>query len=356
MSKTILFLLISLAVSNINAQDSSLHNLELYNIFMEDQADRQKDIRNIDGGALSKRDAERRKQVKKIIDKNGLATAEDYFRAAMIFQHGQDTNDYKLSHTFALNAVRLDSSHSEAKWLSAASWDRYLMNIGKPQWYGTQFQIKDNRCVLYEVDTTKVSDFDRIRLNVPTLAQARARADLMTKEFQKSDTENEKEFLKSSNSELYKAYLETKKEKRPANAGSSYINQIKKLIKKTGLKSPEDYFFAAYIFNKNADEKDSTNYKTAHDFALKSLSLGLHESLVWEAKYLVAQTKDNYLMSIGQSQCYGTKVIFDQEKMSLAPIDSACSNDNERTSLGLPSLDVMKSTVEKHNKNLLKKQ
>ena len=65
----------------------------------------------------------------------------------------------------------------------AAAWDRYQMRLGKPQWYGTQF-VRDDMDMdspwrLYEVDTTAVTDADRRRLNVPPLADARARVETM---------------------------------------------------------------------------------------------------------------------------------------------------------------------------------
>jgi hypothetical protein len=51
------------------------------------------------------------------------------------------------------------------------------MTRGKPQWYGTQYTMnpETKRFELYQVDETAVTDDDRARLSVPSLAQAKER-------------------------------------------------------------------------------------------------------------------------------------------------------------------------------------
>ena len=96
----------------------------------------------------------------------------------MVFQHGSDTAAARLANTLAQTSVKLDSTNASAKWLVAASWDRYQMRLGKPQWYGTQF-VKDSGGLwqLYEIDTTAVTDEMRAQLGVPSLEESRARVD-----------------------------------------------------------------------------------------------------------------------------------------------------------------------------------
>ena len=115
-------------------------NAELARLFQEDQADRAGDLETSDWRAVEKRDAERRKRVQEIVDQGGAKEAADYIHAAMVFQHGATPEDYDRANRWAAKAVELDSDYPGARWLAAASKDRYLMNLGKPQLYGTQFQ------------------------------------------------------------------------------------------------------------------------------------------------------------------------------------------------------------------------
>jgi hypothetical protein len=64
----------------------------------------------------------------------------------------------------------------KAKWLVAASEDRFLMNIGRPQRFGTQYRSlsADAPMRLHELDPT-VTDGLRFELNVPSLEEARER-------------------------------------------------------------------------------------------------------------------------------------------------------------------------------------
>jgi hypothetical protein len=86
---------------------------------------------------VPKRDAARRQQARMLLAKPGL-TGEEYYFAAFVFQHGQDANDYLLAHILATEAIAL--GYSRAKWISAATLDRYLQKIGQKQVFGTQYQ------------------------------------------------------------------------------------------------------------------------------------------------------------------------------------------------------------------------
>src|SRR5207248_8891748 len=95
--------------------------------------------------------------------------AEDYYNAAMLFQHGENLQDIERAEELALKAVELDPKHGAARWLVAAARDRKLMRLGKPQLYGTQFVPgNDGKVVRYRVDPT-VSDEERAKWNVPPL-------------------------------------------------------------------------------------------------------------------------------------------------------------------------------------------
>jgi len=98
----------------------------------------------------------------------------------MIFQHGGGPGNYLLARHFALRAVELGpSSGLPARWLVAAAKDRFLISVGEPQWYGTQYRKVDGKWQLSPIDESSVTDEDRIEWDVPTLENMRARIEKM---------------------------------------------------------------------------------------------------------------------------------------------------------------------------------
>jgi tetratricopeptide (TPR) repeat protein len=160
------------------ATEQPTDNEELKALYKADQGDRKGEI---DWSKVSERDSLRRVRVYELLDANQVKTSNDYANAAMIFQHGLDTVASGMAVKLMRRAVELDSTRN--KWLLAAAIDRDLMRRGKPQVYGTQYRrmSEDEPWVLYEVDTTAVTDEERLAYNVPTLAQTRERLKLMNK-------------------------------------------------------------------------------------------------------------------------------------------------------------------------------
>ena len=136
------------------------NNKELYDLYNNDQNERR--ANDIDWYKLYLNDSLRRIKVKKLLVSGKIKTGKDYSRAAMIFQHGIDSTDYKLAVNFMEIAIQKDSTIN--KWLLAAATDRYLLSIGKPQIFGTQYSRNDNEpWKLSEIDTTQISDEKRRR-------------------------------------------------------------------------------------------------------------------------------------------------------------------------------------------------
>jgi len=150
------------------------NNEELVRLFREDQADRtSKDGKPIDWNAVDARDKTREKRVKELYSNNQLHTGADYYHVAMVLQHASAPEDYLLAHELCV--VAISKGDERAKWLAAASEDRFLMEIGRPQRFATQFRSVGNSPMrLYEIDQG-VTDELRRSLNVPSLAQARER-------------------------------------------------------------------------------------------------------------------------------------------------------------------------------------
>lgn len=136
-------LFLSLTSSSLLAQSSSSNsspsavsdNPTLTEMFNVDQKAREGD--HIDWAKLTKDDEQRRTDLRQMLSSGGVRTGNDYFHAAMIFQHGQNPDEYLMAHVLAMDAVAQGSK--EARWLSAATLDRYLRSIWQPQVFGTQF-------------------------------------------------------------------------------------------------------------------------------------------------------------------------------------------------------------------------
>ena len=149
---------------------------ELARLFTEDQADRRAET--IDWEEVAPRDTARLARVKHLYHGGKLAAGLDYFHAAMVLQHSSDPEDHLLAHEFCVAAI--GQGVEQAKWLAAASEDRFLNGIGRPQRFGTQYRkgSPDDLWSLGEI-RPDVEDSLRAALNVPTLLQAQTRMEKM---------------------------------------------------------------------------------------------------------------------------------------------------------------------------------
>ena len=170
------------------AQDSP----ELSKLYEEDQADRRPaEGKQIDWTVVGPRDAARLARVKAMYAQDLLKTGADYYHAAMVLQHAEIPEDFLLAHELCV--VAISKGHDKAKWLAAASEDRFLMNIGRPQRFATQYRadpMPQGPMALYKVDSG-VTDALRAALNVPTLAKAREREAEMNRIFGRTPAKKE---------------------------------------------------------------------------------------------------------------------------------------------------------------------
>jgi len=158
------------SISEISASQKTEDSQKVSEIYEADQADRMAD--DINWPKVTARDKARQKRVQQMIDSGLIKTATDYENAAMIFQHGDDSNSYKKAVDFMKKAIELDSMTN--KWLFAASTDRYLQSIDKPQIYGTQYlQMGDEPWNMGKYDSLEISDETRKIYGVRTIAEQR---------------------------------------------------------------------------------------------------------------------------------------------------------------------------------------
>ncbi|HEU0067463.1 MAG TPA: hypothetical protein VFQ57_09520 [Sphingomonas sp.] len=104
-------------------------------IFDADQAARK--APSIDWSVVSEADRSRRIRTQTMLNAGQLNSADDFYHAAYVFQHGDLPEDYLKAH--ALATVAAARGKPEAAWIAAATLDRYLQRIGQPQIYGTQY-------------------------------------------------------------------------------------------------------------------------------------------------------------------------------------------------------------------------
>jgi hypothetical protein len=159
-----------------NAERRKTLNGELIEIYDQDQADRNVGAyEQIDWGKVNPRDEARRKRVDEIIAAGGARAADDYFHAAMVYQHGNAGAEIQRAHDLAVKAVELDPTLDNARWLAAAAEDRKLMYDHKAQKWGTQYKKVDGVWILWPVDP-RITDAQRAEWNVPPLSEAEAHA------------------------------------------------------------------------------------------------------------------------------------------------------------------------------------
>jgi hypothetical protein len=141
-------------------------SLRMAALFSADQAARQLPVS--DPQELNAEDAARRVEVLDYVLNGQIHSARDLVYAAYIFQHGDCSEHYQFANRLA--KIALDTGYADARWIYAASLDRYLMSIGQPQKFGTQYTWVDGEYQLYPVDPT-TSDVEREQYDIPPLRQ-----------------------------------------------------------------------------------------------------------------------------------------------------------------------------------------
>jgi hypothetical protein len=123
-------------------------------------------------------------EIRTMIHAGELKTGDDFRDAAFIFQHGNTAEDCLFAHVLAMEAAI--KGNDSAKWIEAATLDRYLQLIKQPQIFGTQYPLDKNLAhrlggspktpfrtgrTLEPYNEKFLSDRLRFEFCVPTLAQ-----------------------------------------------------------------------------------------------------------------------------------------------------------------------------------------
>ena len=167
--------------ANFAIEAQVLTNAELKALNKQDYTDRTAET--IDWSVVDANDKRRATRVLELLNEGKVKTAEDFYNAGMIFQHGSAPDDIKLAFSLSTISSRLAPTNPAPKWLAAAAWDRYMMWKKLPQWYGTQSQFfkETGKTVLYPVLPLAVTDAEREEAHVPSLAKIIADIDAKNK-------------------------------------------------------------------------------------------------------------------------------------------------------------------------------
>jgi xylose isomerase len=122
--------------SALDAQKPSETPKKVHQIFVEDQDD----SHGPNGPRFSEEEYHRRVKVREITLREMLAsgemkTGDDFTDAATIFQHGNTAEDCLFAHILAMEAMARGTA--AARWIAAATLDRYLQLTKQPQVWAT---------------------------------------------------------------------------------------------------------------------------------------------------------------------------------------------------------------------------
>lgn len=148
-------------------------NAELASLFKADQADRTPGTAPADWHETERNDLVRQARVRELLDSGAVKTGRDYFHAAMVYQHAEGAGGVQFAHELAMIGACLGDMSS--RWLAAASYDRMLMYLDRPQRFGTQYRSDENGVTKLYKNSDGVTDAMRAAMNVPSLQTAKER-------------------------------------------------------------------------------------------------------------------------------------------------------------------------------------
>ncbi len=89
---------------------------------------------------MAKRDSIRLEQANQLYRNNQISLPMDKFYAAFIFHHSKQSSFFEIAQALAREAASVSELKDNyvVQWLAKATYDRWMVSLGKPQKYGTQ--------------------------------------------------------------------------------------------------------------------------------------------------------------------------------------------------------------------------
>ncbi len=160
---------------------------ELEKLYAEDQADLRADPKKEKYDEYIKAQVKRIARANEILSSGKEFSANAYYSAAMLFQHGEvhKVENFKRAYELAKKAAALDPGHARAAWLTCSAEDRYRVNTNLPQIWGTQLirqmdKERNYKVMVFEAfDKTAKTDEERVKCGLPTLKEMERRIAVM---------------------------------------------------------------------------------------------------------------------------------------------------------------------------------
>ena len=263
---------------------------ELAELYRDDQKDQNDPTWTADNDVeFSKRQKIRRDRVMQYVTTGQLASAEDWNHAAMLLQHGQSADDYLLAHVLAVPPATQKLPFSE--FMSAATLDRFLQTVGRPQIFATQTAGADPATApLMEPFDDSMSNTIRAAYGLA----ARARPESEPKRGAKAPSAKDLPKL------LTAARGDSKAKTAPDAAGEppEWLVRTRAIVDAGAFKKDVDYFSAAQILLHSTNADDLLD---AHVLSVAAALQG-HESALPQC----AETLDRFLIAAGRTAILGT--------------------------------------------------
>jgi hypothetical protein len=257
---------------------------ELRELYESDQKDQNDESWNEGTGAeFDRRQTVRRNRVMEIIEAGMLADLQDWDRAAMLLQHGDTPDDYLLAHILSMPCGIADQPGG--KFMCAATLDRFLQNVGRPQIFTTQSGAADPS--LY----APAKPFD------DSMSQSlRALFDLPP--FPGREEGPEQKGKGPSTKDLPKL-LELSRKEPATEDVPEWLQSARDIARGGALKSEKDFDLAARVLSGSSDPDDLL---WAHVLAMA----GAFKARSPASRVSCAETLDRFLVAIGRKQRFDT--------------------------------------------------
>lgn len=299
---------------------------EIRELVKADQADRQFKTPppKAEWEKIATRDKQRRERMREILLSDKLVTGDDFGGAFLLFQHGEKPDDYLTAHDCAIIAQLLLRNLSNN---AAIAEDRFLNSVRRNQRFGSQFDWNNKARTISSGKETDVTDGLRMDYFCPSqeaslkgaLVPDGAAVDRTIERVKKQvDPEWQKRMEDSPDGKrlrelgmktiiAFSGDNRTLKEMREPPPISKEIREkirrgVLELYRADRLHTPSQYSRAGSILHWSWRKGDDP------DILLLAHELAVVGMMRWhpDAGQVAAMTWDEYLVTIGQPQRYGT--------------------------------------------------
>lgn len=227
-------------------------------------------------------DAKRLARVRELLKTDKLRTVDDYSIAALIFQHGPQTDDYLVAHELAVVAA-MKGEHGS---MPALAIDRFLSRFAK-QRFGSQYALQyEDKFGLMEVEEEgrwAVTEGLRLDFFIPALLVAKEKPPAeaikicMPQILSRAETRNSEEWRTSMRG------LPNHKEIMDLPISESSLDKAAEFYQADMIFVPEEYTRIARII---ALDKSAAAQWLAHDLATVALRRGDKSAAdVWRSSF-----------------------------------------------------------------------